>query len=953
MQLTTRVLLVVLLIAGFSGCSHWVSEPSSSPTIVVSPNDSREYRYLTLPNQMTVVLVSDPAVDKAAASLDVEVGSAQDPASREGLAHFLEHMLFLGTEKYPQPDSYQAFISAHGGQHNAYTSFNNTNYFFDIDPAYLDEALDRFSQFFIAPLFTDAYVEREKNAVNSEFTSQLKSDQRRLLDVFQQVVNPAHPFSQFSVGNLDTLSSTPDSPVRDDLLAFYQRYYSSNVMSLAVVGPQSLDELSDMVMKRFTEVVDRRVELAPLSQPLFLPGTLPEMLSVRPAAQVRSLSLDFPIPDITPYYREKPLMVLGHVLGNEGEGSLLSWLKEKGWSEGLSAGEGFRYRGGGLFNVTIQLTKEGVVHRDAIIAAVYQAINTLQDQSQWQRLYDELAALSRQHFLFQESGSPTELAMTLARSAQEYPASDILVAPYLMERFDPALISRFLAHIRPDNAVYTLTAPEVEPEKTTLRYDVGYRLARVSDEELQQWQSVGTNPALYLPLPNPFIATQLKLADGKVTAVPQLMSTAPGARLWFRGDDRYELPKGMIKLLIDSPDENDTVEETAMRRLYVAAMRELLNEALYPATLAGLNYRLSTAERGITVDISGFNDKQPELLERILSALMSAEIDEQVFDRVRTELIRRADNADKQQPYRMLFSSLNDVVFTNEWPEARLRDVYATTTLERLSQFRLRFTEAVTVDGLVYGNFGSSERKAILSLIESQLDLVPESPRPLRTIRLPAESLGFSRSSIYSDAAALLYIQTPDIDLTSRAATAMTAQMLDANFYSVLRTEKQLGYIVSSGVYPVINQPGIYFVVQSPSVSTVVLQDEIDSYLSGYLSQQGDTLKAQYDRQRASLISRLAEQPQNLVDQGNRYWRDLRLGFFGFDFNDTMIKQIRALPFETWQSFYADRIANTGSGYRLWLSTEEKDSRKAMKVDQSITNLSTFKDKQKTRDFNY
>jgi secreted Zn-dependent insulinase-like peptidase len=62
-------------------------------------------------------------------------------------------MLFLGTEKYPDADEYQTFIAQHGGSRNAFTAKEHTNYFFDIENASLEPALDRFSQFFTAPLY--------------------------------------------------------------------------------------------------------------------------------------------------------------------------------------------------------------------------------------------------------------------------------------------------------------------------------------------------------------------------------------------------------------------------------------------------------------------------------------------------------------------------------------------------------------------------------------------------------------------------------------------------------------------------------------------------------------------------------------------------------------------------------------------------------------------------------
>ena len=118
------------------------------------PDDKSLSRTLTLPNGLKVLLISDPGFNKSAASMDVQVGSASDPRDRQGLAHFLEHMLFLGTEKYPNSDDYGKFLQTNGGHSNAFTSDENTNYHFEVRHEAFEGALDRFAQFFIAPLFT-------------------------------------------------------------------------------------------------------------------------------------------------------------------------------------------------------------------------------------------------------------------------------------------------------------------------------------------------------------------------------------------------------------------------------------------------------------------------------------------------------------------------------------------------------------------------------------------------------------------------------------------------------------------------------------------------------------------------------------------------------------------------------------------------------------------------------
>lgn len=139
----------------------------------------------------------------------MDVGSAQDPEDLAGLAHYLEHMLFLGTDAYPAPDAYQGYLSRHGGSHNAFTAPHDTNYFFDIEPGALAGALDRFSRFFVSPLFNPERLESERNVVHSEYQARLRDDGRRAQDVLDQLLNPAHPTTGFSVGSRETLGDRP------------------------------------------------------------------------------------------------------------------------------------------------------------------------------------------------------------------------------------------------------------------------------------------------------------------------------------------------------------------------------------------------------------------------------------------------------------------------------------------------------------------------------------------------------------------------------------------------------------------------------------------------------------------------------------------------------------------------------------------------------------------------
>ena len=147
------------------------------------PLDERLYRAFELDNNIRVLLISDPSSSRSAAALDVNVGAFSDPREVPGLAHFCEHMSFLGTKKFPKEEEFSAYLSSHGGSSNAYTDSEDTVYYFDVNADFTEEALDRFSQFFISPLFTQSATSRELNAIDSEHAKNINSDAFRLYQV--------------------------------------------------------------------------------------------------------------------------------------------------------------------------------------------------------------------------------------------------------------------------------------------------------------------------------------------------------------------------------------------------------------------------------------------------------------------------------------------------------------------------------------------------------------------------------------------------------------------------------------------------------------------------------------------------------------------------------------------------------------------------------------------------
>ena len=377
------------------------STPKS--TVIRKPEiDKREYRHLVLPNRLQAVVVSDKTAHSGAAALCVGVGQLDDPPEVEGLAHFLEHMLFLGTEKYPDESNFDQFCASGGGYSNAWTSLDHTMYHFIVSEPMLRDTLDRFASFFSCPLFSESGTEREISAVNSENNKNLQDDDRREYQLIRSTCDTAHPMARFGAGNAQTLRHPRGgaTDVREELLKLHRTLYSANLMKLAVVGNSTLDALEADVRAMFSNIPDRSAEeTREWARASPFGASWRRAFLILPVSERRRVSLLFPFPPLAPEFRSKPSQVpchlttqrlyssarsraasrhadsppphspqvISHLLGHEGPGSILSVLKTLGWATELIAGPSTSLPHESVFGVTICLTEQGLPQWQGVV----------------------------------------------------------------------------------------------------------------------------------------------------------------------------------------------------------------------------------------------------------------------------------------------------------------------------------------------------------------------------------------------------------------------------------------------------------------------------------------------------------------------------------------------------------------------------------------------------------
>ncbi len=938
-----RLLLVVVAALALTACS---SVDGEAPQPVQSPNDDYQYRYLVLDNQLPVLLISDTDAPKAAASLDVMVGSGDNPSGRGGLAHFLEHMLFLGTDKYPDAAEYEQYITEHGGSRNAYTSFEHTNYFFDINAEFLPEALDRFAQFFIAPRFDAQYVDREKNAVQAEYQMGITSDGRRGLDVLQEVMNPEHPFSQFSVGSLETLADRPDSSIREEMIAFYNKHYSANAMRLVVLGNESLDELEALVTPMFNAVPNRDYQPPQIEAPLFKDADLPLLVQVEPQATSRSLSASFQIPDFRDDYHVKPANYLSNLLGHEGTGSLLSQLKAEGLAESLSAGAGLGWRGGALLSINVTLTEAGAADYDRVLQLMFDYVVMLREAGPQQRLYEEQSALAALSFRFREESSAIGYVSALSSGMHYYAPEDILRGPYIMDDYRADELSSLLEYVRPERALVVFTDKTAMTDRKSQYYEVAYSAQTLAGERVAGWE-VPVEPAVFaLPAPNPFIAEDVSLVaiSEDNPEIPERRLEQQRQTIWFQQDDEFRIPKGALSVNFRSPLVGGTPENAASALMYTNLLQDSVNELTYPALLAGLNFSFYKHSQGVSLRLSGYTDKQEVLLAQLVEAIRSPQFSEDRFENIRRNMIRNLENAVAKRPSSQVIDDLREAILYGQWGEQAIINGLKQLSLEDLQQYSTAFWASATAESLLFGNYTAGAPASLATTLEPLLASgEPVSLPPLEVLKLaPGENLQYTVAVDHSDSVIAWYLQGGGNSYADRAATALAGQVTKSGFFQQLRTEQQLGYVVSSFSWAQLDVPALVLLIQSPSHSA----PEVSTAMSEFMARvPGELDAAQFERHKAALVNDLRRPDKNLWERAEFYWQSIAKKQYQFDDKQRLADTISGVALDDWLAYFQQHFLNQAHSLQVvtagrWgkfpdLGAQRLDSAAQIKADHA------------------
>lgn len=499
-------------------------------TPIKSEGDKKNYRLIKLQNGLKALLVNTQSADGseseenvAAVSLTVAVGSFHQNSKIGGLAHFLEHMLFMGNKKYPIESGFNDFVSANGGKRNAQTSGEYTMYFFDIMEEFLAEGIDRFAQMFISPLLSSNAMQRERESVDSEYQMAVSMEFVHIWALNILLFSETNPAKAFSIGSLRSLKDdTTDEELQQALKDFFKKYVA-NKMYLCVQSKQTLDEIQAMVVDNFSQLPSSNdAEVQSISEfnfhNLVKSDFHEKMFYLKPRLAKRSLVLTWILPPQLLNHTCKPQNHVGRIFDNEGDGGIISYLKNRNLINNFEMhyyNEGFDFnRHFTLTRVLAEMTDYGMENIESILEAIFSYLLMIKETpiDEHRRLFEQENREIEKAFKFHEEKSPFTNVMNLGKGFIYNKDVDVLRSS-LSPEFNEQAIMEIINGMNEMNFCLMIVSDKHEnfPFKDTLNYGTEYDVADFPESYRKLWENRKLNSKFYLKATNPYEVTNFDI----------------------------------------------------------------------------------------------------------------------------------------------------------------------------------------------------------------------------------------------------------------------------------------------------------------------------------------------------------------------------------------------------------------------------------------------------------
>ncbi|WP_022940925.1 insulinase family protein [Psychromonas hadalis] len=884
-------------------------------TIKKSPNDDRDYQLITLSNELEVLLISDPDLENSAISLSVPVGSMHNPESQLGLAHYLEHMLFLGSERYPIINEYSKFMSQNGGYTNAYTSQESTVYGFEVNDKAFDEALDRLGDVMRSPLLDEKYAEKERHTVNAEHKTYFDNDMRKLYALQRYTLNPEHPMARFSTGDLTTLVDKEGSKLQDELVNFFDEHYSANTMKVALTSPRSIAELEKVASLYLTQIPNKKTNRPIILTPMLTAKELAIKVEMKPTADIKLLQVNFLVPSVKDEYMYQPGAYISRLLGSDHQGGLSDSLIKAGLVDSVMAG--FYAPHSELysrFSLQFKLTNKGIESQQQIMATLFAFIALIKTEGINETQFTEQKKSLETRFKFLTKHSGFNYVMGLSANMQTYPVKDILYFPYRLDAFNAKFISELLTYLTPENSRLFLLAPNAKGGTKIPYYQGEYAVEKISTKQQKKWLTEAKSISLVLPANNEWLPENLTIVEKQHRGKAVQLIKQTGHSVWFAQSATLEEPKASFKLQLNSDISDQSAQNRVSMSLLLTMLKKQFSELNFVTQEAGLNFSIGQSN-GLLISTSGYSDKQDKLLLTVVDHIKNAQFSEQSLQLAKQELQRGLNNKVKMKALDLALAGFRQVIRQPAWSDEALLAEIEGLSLKQIAQFKDKIFEQSTVRLLALGNLTKAQVLAVDKQLMQRVTIQEKSFYNIKRLQADVEqgALNYTlKSQMQDDAFVMVHLTDLHGDKAS-ATSELLNKLLQPAFYDQIRTQEQLSYSPFTASFSVNEYVAFGLFTQSPAASNSELYARFNDFLVNFQSKLNETTEVKFKKMQAAHIANYTAKPTSLMAEFNylsNEWLTLKEKI---NHKPAYIEALRSVSLKEVQAFYHNLFVNKKS----------------------------------------
>jgi len=889
--------------------------------IIKSKNDSRNYNHINLPNGIKVIIIIDNNSQKSAVSMAINTGYYEDPDNYQGLAHFLEHMLFMGTSKYPSVDYFMKFINTHGGSTNAYTSHNITNYYYDVLPEYLDQSLDIFSQFFINPLFNVDTVNKEIDAVNSEHNKNIQSPSWRLMRMIKELANKDSLYHKFGTGNKETLKK---SDIREKLIDFYNKNYIPKNMTLVILTNLPYDNVINSIHNKFNKIgqnnntnnnnTSNAITYIP---PFNFKGNNDIMCQKYVLADSSDnrdiLYLLYPVDNIKEHFVYKPYEYINILISNKGNNTPIHILKSIGFVNRISFQIFDSDDYVNIIGMVIELTDKGCNNINYISNLIHDYIEYILNKPLDYVFYD-MKEINDIEFKYIQQDSPMDTVVNINANMDIYPIEYVLYGPYYYKDFRYDIIKNIISKLTRNNCIIILSSNKnTEFNNTEMWYGIKYSLINTPPFIKSDINIVYSLPKknIYIPKLNSITTVSSDISPIKIY---------DNFNIYYRRSsfdvDRVVMGWNMYNNYIYSSLHNYTA-----CILFVNILSDMLEQDIYYANLANTYFGIDIKQNTLSMYINTYSSNLDKILQYLIDIIYEKVIDEDVFNRTKKYLKKRIASLKYKSPYIQVMDYFKKVVYDRYYNFIDIIGIIDSISIDNIYKVRDNLKGDLKEhwsELLFYGNISLD---MIDSIVKSHKDLFSGKAQVKHSNIIEAhegdEEIYIRKSFNINDnnSAVLIFFEFGNINISDNINwehkynhLLVIDSILKDKFFNKLRSEEQLGYIVKTfiGSPGNIKNPkyGIYFLIQSDKYPTYILRNKIKQFIKDSYNDILNINQDNLNKHKSSVISKLNKECDNLYEEFKKFYDIITRGINNFNYRRSMIDYMNSVNINSLENMY-------------------------------------------------